>query len=656
MSWHHRNLAIALIILLFCAPLRGLSWIAILPDGRTIAPAGFGIPVNDFPSQVVLAPDKKAVVVLEQTGWSGAGFDVVTTTLGGRIEEHVDVPDASRLLWTSDTLYVACGYDGTIARFRYTPGKSVFGAPSFVREPDFTVGNLTLLTGLADDPVHHRLYVARTADHEIAVFDERTGTIIENLKTTGEPFGVVLADGILFATMYNGTVVNVWRNATGIAQSIVTGDHPTELLADRHTIYIANADGHDVAVIDTRTLHVERHIPLSFDASEPPGRTPSGMALSENSKQLFVAESGMNDVADIDLTTGKVIERIPTGWYPMSVAATSNTSLNVAAQIGEIDPNTPVTPNITLWIASAKGYGSQADPAGEWDGSYSGLVQHVMVGSVPSKEYAFPTPLHMRNVESPLPPIRHIVFIVKENKHFDEEFGDFPGADADPRLVLYGKHYTPNAHTLAARYVLFDRFLSDGEESIFGHSWTTHGWVNDYQERNANMSGANFRLDATSVVPVSIWPWPEPWVKNVSDADDDADWYQDLSMLPKQPRINVSGVFGPRGELIDELQRKHISFRVYGEQMTMLPDGSIAPGLAHHADTEYPGTHVDFNILDTQRARLFLKDVAQHGLATYSYLTLPTDHTAGVQPGFYLPQSYTKQRTITYHHFFRHHR
>jgi len=120
----------------------------------------------------------------------------------------------------------------------------------------------------------------------------------------------------------------------------------------------------------------------------------------------------------------------------------------------------------------------------------------------------------------------------------------------------------------------------------------------------------------------------------------DFDWFTDLADLPKGPRMNVSAVFGPRGELVDALARKGVSFRVYGEQLTMEPNGRIAAGLAAHADRQYPGDHIDFGILDTDRAQLFLNDVRAHGLAQYSYLTLPTDHTAGTKAGFYTPASY----------------
>jgi phospholipase C len=110
--------------------------------------------------------------------------------------------------------------------------------------------------------------------------------------------------------------------------------------------------------------------------------------------------------------------------------------------------------------------------------------------------------------------------------------------------------------------------------------------------------------------------------------------------------MNVSAIFGPRGELIDALARRNVSFRVYGEQMTMQPDGRIAAGLADHADRDYPGDHIDFGVLDTDRAQLFLSDVKAHGLAQYSYLTLPTDHTAGSKAGFYTPASYVASNDV----------
>lgn len=605
-------------------PIGAMPMTAILPDGRTISPAGFTIPVEGFSSQLALSPDREWLAVLTQD----LGTVDVIRTESADVQRRLDLEGATRLLWTRRGLFVACGYTGKIARFKYDAAVSspLFSGPALERLPDLTLGGGTLVNGLAEDATRRRLYVARTVDEEVAVIDESTGRIVRELKTHGQPFALALEGGATFATLYNSTRIAAWRGSDTNARYINTGAHPTEILATSGTVYVANADGHNVSAIDPVALKVREQIELAQRAGEPPGRTPAGMALSSDGRQLFVAESGTNDVAVVDLRGGRVIERIPTAWYPMSVV---------------FQPPTGYVMRAALWIASAKGYGSQPDAAGEWDGTYTGLVQHVVVGAKLPREYAPPAPAPQPAVGF-VPPIKHVVFIVKENKHFDEEFSDLPRVDGDTRLLLYGRRFTPNAHALALGYTVFDRFFTNGEASIYGHSWTTKGWTNDYQERNTRFGGIDYSSRSALPVqaPISIWPEPVKWTPSVTAADLDFDWYRNLSSLAYQPRENTSGVFGPRGELIDELERKRVSFRVYGEQMTLLPNGDIAPGLAAHADRAYPGEHIDFDVRDTTRARLFLRDLQKHGLAAYTYMTLPTDHTAGTSPGYLTPASY----------------
>jgi hypothetical protein len=313
-------------------------------------------------------------------------------------------------------------------------------------------------------------------------------------------------------------------------------------------------------------------------------------------------------------------------------------------------PGKDARPKAQLWITSAEGFGQQPDPAGEWGGTYTGIVQHLLANP---EFYPAWTASVLRNdrlgarpvAHTGLPPIKHVVFVVRENKHFDEEFADIPGTMSDPNLLLFGRTYTPNAHALAEQYTTFDNLRSNGEASIYGHAWTSQGFANDYHERNAHM-GDVAPPDVDARVGYSIWPYPIAGEDTITQAEMNFDWFQNLAQLPKGPRINVAPIFGPRGELIDELQAKHVPFRVYGEQMTMRADGTIVPGLPDHADRAYPGAHIDFTTLDVDRAKLFLDDVAKNGLSSYSYITLPTDHTAGFKPGFYQPQSYVANNDV----------
>ena len=606
---------------------------ATLPDGRTVTPAGFTIPVENFASSEALSPDGTRLAVLSQ---DGGAIDVITIGEHAMMSDRLSVPFATTMAWTKDGLYVARGYSGAIARFNYRVDAS--GVATFSPRSDLKVGGL--LNGVAEDPATHRVIVARTANREVDVIDDRTGAISARHAASGQPFSVGFSGRSIIATLYNSDHVDVWPAGAAVAVHIPTGPHPTALLMDGGRAFVANADGHDVCLIDMGSWRVTRRFELGLSMDQPPGQTPSGMAIARDRRQLFVAESGFNDVAVVDLSSGRVLTRIPTAWYPMSVVFLARST---------IDDDPRIKPQ--LFILSAQGLGQQPDPGSEHNGTYTGLVQHLLVepnrfagwSATVARNDRFDVPA--APPANPLPAIKHFVFIVKENKQFDEEFGDEPQADADPNLLLFGRKYTPNAHALAETYTLFDNFMGNGDRSDFGHSWTTQGMANDYLERNV-FSPDDLATKADPRVPGNIWPIYLYGEDAIPVASMNFDWFQNLSALPHQPRANVSAVFGPRGELIDELQRKGISFRVYGEQMTMLANGKIAPGLAAHSDRSYPGAHIDFNVRDTERARLFLADVRAHGLAQYSYLTLPTDHTSGTDPGYYTMGSYISNNDL----------
>lgn len=553
----------------------------------------------------------------------------------------MNAPGATSLAWTADGLYIARGYAAKIARFTYDTATSK-RAPKFAKRDDLPVDASGLINGVSEDPATHRVAIARTANHEVLTLDDASGAVTSRRTTDGEPYATAFAGDATIATLFNSDRIAIWHGDAKTATTVVTGPHPTNLLVDGARVFVANADGHDVAVVDLASGNVTRRFDLGVGANPPPGQTPAGMALSADRATLYVTESGYDDVAAIDLTSGRVRTRIPTGWYPTAVIERSIATTDKDARARE-----------QLYILSAKGLGSQPDPGGEWNGTYTGFLQHVVVepnlfatwSASVAKNDAFVAAQRPRTIATTLPPIEHVVFIVRENKHFDEEFADVPGVDGDPSLLLYGKSYTPNAHALATQYAIFDNFMSNGEASDWGHAWTTQSMSNDYHERNRHTRDDDAR-ETDLRVPINIWPFPEAGEDTVTPATMNFDWFHDLAELEKGPRVNVSAVFGPRGELIDELARKHRSFRVFGEQMTMEPDGKIAAGLRAHADTAYPGAHIDFDTLDTDRAKLFLDDVAARGLAAYSYVTLPDDHTAGTKPGFYSPASFVANNDL----------
>jgi len=334
---------------------------ATLPDGRSITPAGFTIPVENFASSELLSPDGTRLAVLSQ---GGGAIDVITIGEHAMMSDRLAAPFATAMAWTKDGLYVARGYSGAISRFTYSPDSK--GGSSFAARQDIQVGGL--LNGIAEDPGTHRIIVARTANQEVDVLDERTGGVRARLAASGQPFAVGFLRNDVFATLYNSDHIDVWPSGAGNVKHVATGPHPTKFLIDGERVFVANADGHDVCDIDTNSWKVIRRFDLGVSFDQPPGQTPSSMAISQDRKQLFVAESGFNDVAVVDLGSGRTMARIPTAWYPMDVAYLAGPT---------IDDDPRVKPQ--LFVLSAQGLGQQPDPGSEHDGTYTGLVQHLIV-------------------------------------------------------------------------------------------------------------------------------------------------------------------------------------------------------------------------------------------------------------------------------------
>src|SRR5471030_2185553 len=227
---------------------------SLLPDGRSVTPIGFTIPVEGFASSEAMSPDGKWIAALSQ---DGGAVDVISVGEDARQVDRLSVPFATGMTWTTDGLFVTRGYTGLVSRYAYDAAGSV-DAPIFSKRPDIRLGGL--VNGVADDPGSHDLIVARTAQREVYVVNDKSGAVIQRLKSTGQPFDVAVAGGKLIATIYDSGHVDAWAEGKSTPVEIQTGPHPTRLLVDRDRVFIADADGHDVAQIDIATRKVTRHL------------------------------------------------------------------------------------------------------------------------------------------------------------------------------------------------------------------------------------------------------------------------------------------------------------------------------------------------------------------------------------------------------------
>jgi len=254
------------------------SALGTLPDGRTLTPIGFTIPVEGFASSEAMSPDGAWIAVLSQ---DGGAVDVLSVGEDARLVERLSIPWASGMTWTADGLYVTRGYTGIVARYAYSAELSK-DSPVFTKRPDVHVGGL--VNGIADDPASHRFVVARTAAMEVDTIDDRSDDVIRRSPTTGQPFSVGISGSTIVATMYDSAHIDVWPSGATSPIRVSTGPHPTELLVAGGKAYVANADGHDVAVVDIASHSVERRYDLRVASNPYAGQTPSGMAISADGR------------------------------------------------------------------------------------------------------------------------------------------------------------------------------------------------------------------------------------------------------------------------------------------------------------------------------------------------------------------------------------
>jgi hypothetical protein len=332
--------------------------------------------------------------------------------------------------------------------------------------------------GLAVDTKHKRLYVANWGDE------------------AGRGRGV---GGTVSTVSLRAKTPAKWHETS----YVVVGHHPSavQLSSNTRRLFVANTNDDTMSVLDVdrRRPVVRSTQSLAPSAGVPVGAHPDAFALSPNGSTLFVALAGMNAVEVRDGRTGQRLAGapiyIPTGWYPSSLAVTRTSGQNYR-----------------LWITNAKGAGPGFGANGSvlFDGSELGGSVTAVDLPVSAKQQnrwtaqtvandrltrgaarpCAPRPgLEVSQVLCPpgdrQTPIKHVVYIVTENKTFDQYFGDMdPNEyDADPQWLLYGRPITPNHHAIADDYSLGDNFYSDAEVSVTGHSWTSGAIATDHNER-----------------------------------------------------------------------------------------------------------------------------------------------------------------------------
>jgi hypothetical protein len=569
-----------------------------LHDGWSISPLGKAVPVGTLPLALYPLPGGRAAVLL--CGYAEEGIDIVDFASGSA--QRIPMPRAwLGLAGTRDgaTLYASGGADNLVRVFRLEGSAWREGPPLVLGAPKDNI----FAGGLFLDEERGRLYVCENLAGRLAVFDVATGHLVGEHTTGGDPYAVVVTQDASRA------YVSDWRDSDvaeipldgSTGRRFLVGAHPTSLVLDpgRPLLYVACAQSDTVAVVDRNVGRTLWNVSTALTPGDPQGATPSALALSPDASRLLVADSDNHDVAVVDVSVSPpaVEGFLPVGRYPTAVAF-------------DVDGG--------ILVADGKGSRTFARPARGRDSRY---VLDELIGDVRriGNEELRRLPQHTARVQANRPArgpepspraergrIRHVIYVIKENRTYDQVLGDDPRGNGDPALALFGRAVTPNHHAIAREFTLLDNFYCNAEVSAQGHTWSMGAFSNDYVERT--------------------------FAQTYSHRGREYDY---------EGRREIAA---PRaGYLWDAAARAGIAFRIYGEFLEAgkgnEPAWTHVKALAGRFDPLYRPWDLDYQ--DTDRIEEWRREFRgferDGNLPALEIVKLPNDHTAAGKTGSLTP-------------------
>ncbi len=509
--------------------------------------------------------------------------------------------------------------------------------------------------GIAFSPDGATAYVAFSRNNSVAVIDASTRKLMREVETGIAPFALAATKDRIFASNRGGrrpapgdatapssgsdivTDAQTGASSTGTlgvidartfaAREIPVGLAPAGLALspDRRTLAVTNAHSDSVSFIDTATL-ARRDVAVPAIPKSFIGSQPTAVAFAADGKTLYVACGGNNAIAVLNASARgwTLAGALPTAWFPSGIAIDREGALR---------------------IATIKGVGNTANATGTFNSrEYEGALE-----SIPAPGAA-QLAAGMREVRAANQPqfdsaggvqnlrslgIRHVFLIVKENRTYDQVFGDMGKGNGDPKLAIYGREVTPNHHALAARYVLLDNFHTGGAISFDGHHWLMQGFVSDYVERAFAASPRGYAWNMADALTVS----PAGFFWQGAARPVDVGIYGEFC-LPARWNPDTHSVVD-----MNERDLKSWSeyWRLYKEGSWQTAVGCRAgvPALAALENPRYPNNST--SIPDQIRAEEFLRDLAERDktgrMPNIVVLTLNNDHTNGTRPGSPTPRA-----------------
>ena len=465
------------------------------------------------------------------------------------------------------------------------------------------------------------------ANKKIFVTNWAGTTVVDSTQSTaGVPWGLAYTDALTGATN-NGTV-SVFSTDGKFIKEIKVGLHPNAIITapNNQFVYVANGSSDEISVIHAQENKLIKNIPVGILGKDLQGSTPNALLISKDGKKLFVANGLDNAVLVYDLIKNKTDGLIPTEAYPAGLFIKNNQLIvaNLESDGANVVDSARKARSIHQELASVSiipmptqvqlnVYTTQV--------KRQNLLHKVAQWTLPARTNIKPVAVPERLGEPSV--FKHVVYIIKENKTYDQVLGDVPGANGDSSLTIFGKRITPNMHALTKQFGLMDNYYASGKSSAEGHQWTDAGMVSDYVEKSIRA-----------------------WFRSYPHRQDDALVYNKAGFIWNHA-LSFGKIVKVYGEACETNYDRKLKWADLYTQYT----SGIAPNWNNTTtiDNLNPILHPTFpdcdNIAfsDQQRADLFIQDwdamEQKDSLPNLMVLSLPNDHSAGTSPDFPTPNA-----------------
>jgi len=648
----------------------------VVPTNQVLTPLGRQVMFRGRPTDVALSPSGRWLAVLNRDEV------LILDPEKGRIVDRKPLPGGSYkgILFTPDGhRLLASSIRSRIGQFAIDDHGRLEEKPP-INLPAARAGNalpvgMTIANSASNDSAPS-LWVALNLNNTLAEIDLASAAVRREIPVGSAPYDVVIVGAKAYVSNWagrqpspddatepagEGTPVRV-DPRTHVAsdgsvsvvdlklgketKQIVVGLHPAGLAAthDGQYVCVANANSDTVSVIDTGSDKVVESISTRPSARLLFGSSPNALALSADGQTLYVSNGTNNSIAVVDFQPphSRLTGCLPTGWYPAGlVLDEARGALYVANIKGVGSRNLDWKGKRKIQGKTVFGYNSH-DYLGSvslvdlpTEGTLASHTQAVLENNRLTESLSALAPARANMAPRPVPArhgepshFKHVLYIIKENRTYDQVFGDIERAEGDPTLCIFGRKVTPNQHRLVDQFVLLDNFYCSGTLSADGHQWTNEAYVTDYLEK-------------------AFGGWPRSYPYEGGDAL----------------------AYAPSGFLWDNVLAHRRTLRVYGEfvhasirwkdskrdkKPTFLDcyrdflagsrkiDVQATAAIQTLAPYLCP-TAIGFpNIVpDIHRAEQFVRELKQYeqtgDLPNFMIMLLPSDHTAGTKPGMPTP-------------------